>query len=303
MTSTTLPADEVRTYYDHAVLKPPAWKDWIPAYFFCGGLSGASAVLAFGADLTGRRELARRLRVGSLAAIGAGSLFLVVDLGRPLRMYNMLRVVRPTSPMSVGSWLLAAFGTATGAAAATELLGILPRVGAAAAALSAALGPAISTYTAVLVADTAVPVWHEARRELPFLFAGSSAASAGALGCIVGPPEESAPARRLAVAGAALELGAHARMDRTLGELAEPYESGPVGLLRRASAAFTATGAAVLALASRRSRGAAVAGGALILAGSATERFAVFRAGFVSARDPKYVVGPQRRRLEQAPAT
>lgn len=40
--------------------------------------------------------------------------------------------------------------------------------------------PISSTHTGVLVADTATPAWHEARRELPLLFAASAVASAGA---------------------------------------------------------------------------------------------------------------------------
>jgi hypothetical protein len=39
------------------------------------------------------------------------------------------------------------------------------------------------------------------------------------------------------------------------------------------------------------------AGAALVLAGSACERWAVYKAGFQSARDPRYIVGPQRARL------
>jgi hypothetical protein len=37
-------------------------------------------------------------------------------------------------------------------------------------------------------------------------------------------------------------------------------------------------------------------GGGLLLAGSLFERFAVYRAGSRSARDPKYTVLPQRKR-------
>ena len=42
------------------------------------------------------------------------------------------------------------------------------------------LGLPLATYTAALIANTAVPAWHEARRELPFVFAAGAAASAGA---------------------------------------------------------------------------------------------------------------------------
>jgi hypothetical protein len=40
-----------------------------------------------------------------------------------------------------------------------------------------------------------------------------------------------------------------------------------------------------------------MAGAALILMGAAAERWAVFKAGFVSAQDPRYTVKPQRERI------
>ncbi|MDQ3456389.1 MAG: polysulfide reductase, partial [Actinomycetota bacterium] len=54
-----------------------------------------------------------------------------------------------------------------------------PRLGRLAGAGATVLGPAMTTYTAVLLAATAVPGWHEAHRELPFVFARSALASAG----------------------------------------------------------------------------------------------------------------------------
>src|SRR5262249_59382725 len=96
---------------------------------------------------------------------------------------SVLRFSRVPSPMSVGAWLLAGSGAATTAEAACELLGIFPRLRLVPATMSAVLGPPLATYTATLVSDTAIPVWHDARRELPFAFATSAAASAGA-----GPP-------------------------------------------------------------------------------------------------------------------
>src|SRR5437667_790379 len=168
------------SYYGRPILKEPVWRWPVPAYFFTGGLAAGSSLLAAGARLSGNATLARRCSLSALGAIGASTYFLIDDLGRPERFVNMLRVVKPTSPMSMGSWLLAAYGPATGAAAASEVLGILPGVGRAAEAAAAALAPAVATYTAVVVADTAVPAWHEARRTLPFLFASGAAASAGA---------------------------------------------------------------------------------------------------------------------------
>ena len=181
---------------------------------------------------------------------------------------------------------------------ATDLLGVFPRLGRALEVASAVLGPALSTYTAVLITDTSVPVWHEARRELPLVFAASSAASAGAAAAMLTPAIDASPARRLAVGGALAGLGTMELMKRRLGSLlAEPYEREEAGRFGKLSKACTGAGAATMALAGRRSRAAAAAGGALMLAGAVFERWSVFRAGFQSARDPKYTVMPQRERL------
>ncbi|MBV9412987.1 MAG: polysulfide reductase NrfD, partial [Acidimicrobiia bacterium] len=196
-----VPRAEPRTYYDRPVLKKPVWKWYIPAYFFTGGMAGASSTLAFAARLRGNDRLARRAGLISLAGIAASPVFLIADLGKPGRFYNMLRVAKPTSPMSVGTWLISLFGPMSGAAALSDITGLLPGVGRLCEALAAVTGPAVSTYTAVLTSDTAIPAWHEAWRELPIVFAGGSAASAGAAAVLVTPAEDAGPARRLVVLG------------------------------------------------------------------------------------------------------
>jgi formate-dependent nitrite reductase membrane component NrfD len=284
------------SYYGRPILKEPTWTWEVPAYLFAGGLAGGAAVLSAGATLVGNDELARRATLVNLLAITVSPALLVSDLGRPDRFLHMLRVVKPTSPMNVGTWVVSASGTAAGAAGACELLGILPRVRGLATAAAGVLGPFLSTYTAVLVANTAVPAWHEARRELPFVFAGSAAASAGAAVALATPARSAGPARRLAVAGAALELAATEVMERRLGFVGEPYHEGEAGRYSRLAKALTAGGALVTALAGRR-RAGAIAGGALLLGGGLAERWAVYRAGFQSVRDPRYVVQPQRDRV------
>jgi Polysulphide reductase, NrfD len=269
------------SYYGRPVLKQPVWTWEIPVYFFLGGLAGASSALALGARLTGREELARRLHVVAFVGIAVSPALLVSDLGRPERFLNMLRVFKVTSPMSVGSWLLAADG------GAVTLAALGSRAGAWASGL---LGLPLSSYTGALVADTAIPVWHEARRELPLVFAAGAAASAGAAGMLVGPQEESGPARRLAVLGSAAELALTMAMERRLGLYAEVYRRDEAGRFARLAKACLAGGG--LAAAARRRR----LGGVLLLAGSALARWSVYKAGFQSARDPRYVVEPQRAR-------
>ena len=86
-------------------------------------------------------------------------------------------------------------------------------------------------------------------------------------------------------------------MRKRLGFVGEVYERETAGKLARVSKACTAAGAAALATTGRRSRAAAVGGGALVLAGELALRWSVFKAGFQSARDPRYVVTPQRDRV------
>lgn len=296
-----VPPAEPRSYYGRPILKRPVWRWFIPAYFFSGGLSAGSALLAaLARRRLGDDALARRANVTSAGAISASAVFLVADLGRPSRFANMLRVARPTSPMSVGSWLLAAYGPATGTAAACDVLGVLPRLRRVTETGAALLAPAVATYTAVLVADTAIPAWHDARRELPWLFASSATASAGAAALLHTPPSRAGAARRMALLGAAGELAASRAMERRLGPLGRPYREGRSGAMARAARALVASGAVVVAVRGRHSRGAAALGGALVVAGSALERFAVVEAGRASAADPAYVVGPQRERPDSA---
>jgi Polysulphide reductase, NrfD len=289
-------APEATSYYGRPIVKEPVWKPEVPLYFFTGGVAGGAAMLQLGARLAGNDALARRAGLVNLAAISVSPALLIADLGRPARFYNMLRVFKVTSPMSVGTWIVSASGTASGVAALCELAGVLPRVRAAAEGVAGALGPFLSTYTGVLVADTAVPAWHEARRELPLVFGGSAAASAGGAVAAFAPSAVAAPARRFALAGAAVELAALQAMEQRLGDLVgEPYRTGQGGAFGKAAKAATLAGAALMGLAGRR-RAGAIAAGALLCAGSLLERFAVYHAGKASARDPRYTSLPQRAR-------
>src|SRR5438552_3138783 len=92
-----------RSYYGQPVIKPPTWKvPDVPAYLYLGGLSGASSTMALFADLTGRDRLRRTGRIVAAAGATASVAALVHDLGRPARFLNMLRILKPTSPLSVG---------------------------------------------------------------------------------------------------------------------------------------------------------------------------------------------------------
>jgi hypothetical protein len=210
----------------------------------------------------------------------------------------MLRMFKVTSPMSVGSWVLSGAGTAIAVAAANAFTGRFAGPARFAKPGAALLGLPLATYTGALIANTSVPVWREARATLPLVFASGAAASAGAAAAALTPVASAGPARRLALMGAAAELVNTQVMEHRLGPLGKPYREGTSGRLSRAATALTATGAVVLGRWGRRRRAAAVLGGAAILAGAATERFAVFHAGTRSAEDPQQTVGPQRERVD-----
>jgi len=291
---------EFRSYYGRPVLKAPVWKQPdVPVYLFVGGVAGVSAGLAEGAALTGRHGLERWARLAAAGGAATGTVALVHDLGRPERFLNMLRVFKPTSPLSVGSWILAPFGAMSSVAALSHVTGRLRPIGTLAGFGSAVFGAPLATYTATLLCDTAVPAWHEAYREMPFWFAGSAAAAAGGLGAAAAPLNESTPARRLAVLGAAVDVTAEQLVTRRLGMLAEPYHHGRPGTLLRVARGLNIAGATALAV-GRRSRALSVAGGAALAAGSLLTRFGVFQAGLASAKDPKYTVVPQRQRVDRA---
>lgn len=297
-----VPEPEFASYYGRPVIKPPVWKQPdVPMYLFLGGLAGASAVLAEGAAVSGRPALERVARAGAASGAALGTVALIHDLGRPERFLNMLRVLKPTSPLSVGSWVLAPFSGLSTAALASNLTGRLPVLGRLAGVGAGALGPALSTYTAALISNTAVPAWHDAFQEMPWIFAGSGASAAGGLGMLGAPVSQAGPARRLAVIGAATELAASELAVRRLGMIGEPYHQGRPGMLMKTAKALTA-GSAALALLGGRSRVLSGISGAGLLASSALTRFGIFQAGMASAKDPKYTVVPQRERLRRREA-
>jgi hypothetical protein len=288
---------EFTSYYGRPIIKPPVWKTPdVPLYLFLGGAAGSSSIMAAMADLTDRPALTRNARYVSGGAAIASVVFLVHDLGRPERFLHMLRVIKPTSPLSIGSYILAPFSAAAGATAAVELLGWFPRLKRFGGVVAALFGGPLATYTGVLFANTAVPSWHAAHKELPFVFGASGMAAGGGVTMALSPVEEAGPSRKMAVAGAAIELAAMHRVETEFGIVSEPYHEGRAGRLLRAAKSCTAAGAALTVVAGRR-RAGAVAAGALLAAGSLLTRFGVFEAGMASARDPKYTVVPQRERI------
>lgn len=290
--------DEFTSYYGRPVIKEPTWTPEIPIYFFAGGMAGASAGLSFMARLMGRKKLARAATANAFIGIAVSPPLLISDLGVPTRFFNMLRVFKVTSPMSVGSWILSVEGALIGLSAAEEFVGIVPKwMGRLARPLAALLGMPLATYTAALVANTSVPVWHEGRKELPFAFAGGSAMAAGGMAALLAP-SEAGPARRLAIIGGATEAIAMGLSKKSMGKVAEPYSTGTAGKLEKATMACAGGGVVALAAAElAQSRKLGMIGSALAVVGSMFGRWMVYKAGFQSAAAPQYTVEPQRERL------
>jgi len=298
-----VPDVEFGSYYGKPVLNKPVWSaPDIAGYLFLGGLAGASSLIGAAADARGEDRLARVSKTGAAAAAVLSLGALVHDLGRPMRFLNMLRVVKVTSPMNLGAWLLSAYAPAALAAAGAALTGRFRPVGVAGTVGAAALGPAVASYTAVLLSDTAVPAWHDAHREMPFVFVGSGAMAAGGLGLLGAPVAQQGVPRRAGVLGAATEVGCLKLLEHRLGFVGEPYRQGRSGRWMKAGEGLALAGS-VLALLSRGEgrgrRTAGAVGGAMLLAGSACTRLGVFTAGVASAEDPRYTVGPERERAQR----
>jgi formate-dependent nitrite reductase membrane component NrfD len=295
------------TYYGLPVLKEPVWIWSVPAYFYLAGMAGAAGLMEAVARVVAPSEMAglrRRCRLLGSAGTLAGAALLVIDLGRPGRFLNMLRVLRPSSPMSVGAWVVSANGAlATGSALWSDRKGILGRLGTWCALASGVLGPVQAGYTAVLLSCTALPVWSQCRHSLPFLFAGSSMAALAAWLDLAHLTEaEHRAVRRFGLAAKALELAAAVAVERELAasgseRVGRPLRRGLPGLLWYGSQALTATALALsLKKPGRRRR---TWSAFLSTLGALGVRLAVFLAGWPSARDPRATFEPQRRRRSQ----
>jgi hypothetical protein len=198
--------------------------------------------------------------------------------------------------MSMGSWLLTAFGGAVTLALASDVVPALRPLGPLAQGGAAVLGPGVAVYTATLLADTAVPVWHDAAHELPFIFGAGGLASAGNAALLVMGAVESRLARRAVVIGTVCEFVALAAMTKRLGPLVgDVYEHGLPGRFQTIARAC-AGASMLLAFVAPKNATLLRLSGALGLVGLCAQRFSIFEAGKASANDPKYTVIPQRER-------
>lgn len=293
--------DEKPGYYGRSMIKPPEWSDLIPTYFFTGGMAGACATAAFSERIAKNDALARVMLIGAAGGAAVSGFCLIADLKRPERFINMLRVFKPTSPMSVGVYIFSAFGASVFAATLSDLTGIIRPLGRVFEGLGALLGPAMSVYTAVLISDTVVPAWYYGRKSMPMLFAATSLGSAGAFGLMFGSAEDSGTARRMAMLGG---TGVMIALDRLHAELGhrqkEAYEIGEAKMFSTIAKVLNVAGTATAVFA-RKNDVLSKAAGAMLFAAGIVERFGVFRAGCTSAHDPSFTIDAQRARIGEVP--
>lgn len=294
-------AAEGPTYYDRPVIKEPVWIWTIPLYFFIGGAAGATAVLGAAAQLFGGRRLRELVsRCRWISAIGAiiSAVLLIGDLGRPARFLNMLRIFRPTSPMSVGSWILTGFGGLTTLAALfSRRRGLLKGVGDGAGVVSALFGVGLAGYTGVLLSNSVVPLWLATRRSLPVLFMASGMASAAALLDLLPLSRRAATVvRRFGQVGRAAELVAAAVVEREAARVervGRPLQEGLSGQLWKASKWIGGVGLLLSFLPGNR-RGLRIVAALFTIVGSLLLRYGLMAAGKASARDPHATFQQQR---------
>lgn len=265
------------TYRDAPLLKPPVWTWEIPIYFFVGGAAGSAAVIAAAAHFSGTPVDGLARDAKWIALIGAliSPLLLISDLGRPARFLNMLRVLKPRSPMSVGVWTLVLF---SGAAAASLMpIGTLASVATIGAAITGAI---LATYTGVLIGATVIPVWSRNADILPILFGASGLGAAVSILELMG--HRTTAMNALGILAAAVEL---------LVTFALTRRGASGGPLMRGAEVLSGPMALALRLAAIPMPGLRVAAAIVALAGSLATRLAWIDAGRRSTqRNPRSVL-------------
>ena len=286
---------EVTVPVSGPVINAAVWTWEVPLYFWFGGIATGSSFAALACDVAGDHRSAAVARKLTLAAILPGAPLLILDLGRPLRFLHMMRIFKVRSPMSMGAWCLSAFSGAAGAAVTADLLG-RPRLARALGVPTAVLGTYLGSYTGVLLASTAVPVWNRSRSFLPPIFICTGAAGGAAANRLVlaalGVPSGHPTREGLGVvetAAMAAELALSAVNERRLGSLGDALEHGRPGTLLRLAKWGVRAGLASR-LAGRRGGPQVqhVASVLFLLAGLAF-RFAWVGAGRTSAADDEAV--------------
>src|SRR2546421_6450039 len=286
-------------YYGEPVVRPPVWTWEIPIYFFVGGLGGMSAVIALAALLFHHFDVARAAMWVAAVAVVLSPVLLILDLGRPRLFINMLRVFKPQSPMSMGAWILAGFGSCVlpglialelhtfhlFGGSIDQILGIVAEIFVFGSAM---FGMLLATYTGVLIGATAIPAWFLHHRFLPIHFGTAGLGSAAALLELLG--HRIAPLNAIGFFAAAVEsallvwltIDKHGAADRAIHEHSS-------GWLIRIGEILTGPLALVLRL-----FGFVPFAAISFLIGALVSRFGWIAVGKISGSDPESVFAAER---------
>jgi formate-dependent nitrite reductase membrane component NrfD len=273
------------------VINPPVWTWEVPAYFWLGGIASGASWAAVACDVTGDERSARIARIVALGAVSAAPPLLISDLGRPARFLNMLRIVKPRSPMNLGAWALTGFSVFNAAAVGADLLG-MRRAAQGLGGATALVGSYLGSYTGVLLAATAVPLWARSRLLLGPIFvatASATGASATRLALVAtGLPHRHPTRRALGTieTGAMLtELGLSMANERRLHHADDAMKRGGPGIAFTLARTFVTTGLVLRVLRPRLGPASHHAASGLYLLGGLMYRYAWVEAGKTSARD------------------
>ena len=296
-------------YYGIPLLKQPPWTWEVPLYFFVGGAAGSAAVISALADWIGDDEkLASDARWVAVGGATLSSVLLIGDLGRPKRFLGMLRVFKLQSPMSMGAWTLAAFGSAAGAAVFANLVrqryDSLPVriVGQLSQGMAALFGLPLHNYTGVLIGATAIPVWNKNVKTLPVHF-GMSGVQAG-VSVLELAGNENPALNWLALLAAAFETWEGFTLESDSDRVLRPLKRGPSGWITRAGGLFSGPAPLLLRLAavfSKNSRGLRKLAACFGIAGSILTRYGWLAAGRTSAKDFRLPLDIKQKRPQQKP--
>jgi formate-dependent nitrite reductase membrane component NrfD len=309
--------DEAReSYYGLPVIHKAHW-DWrIVAYFFVGGICGAANAIATLSRWHGGKEGESISRIGryvSFAMVVPSMAFLIADLGRPERFLNMLRIMKIRSPMSMGSWILVASHTfltlltidqaaRDGLLSKNNPLVRMVRVAPVRLLDAAGVVPSLmlASYTGVLLAATAVPLW--TRNHLlmgPLFLASAFSNAAAAIALIMGLKKSTSDEakyriERLDMLAMIAEVGLIAAYKSRLSPtISKPLEDGMTGKLHRYGVLSAGIGVPLLLHGSsilrgkHSSRPVSILASTLVLLGGFAFRYVMIYAGHRSADDPK----------------
>src|SRR5215216_7615114 len=304
----TDPEREGRDYYGIPPIKEHTWTWEVPVYFWLGGIGAGAHVTSAIARALGNdnRAFLRASRYTTLFTMILSPVLLIMDLGRPERFYNMLRIVKWRSPMSMGTWALTSFGALTGLVATSQaaedgLLGgdnALARLAGALPArfisvLALPFGFFVGAYTGVLIGATSIPMW--ARNVVlmgPTFLSSALSTGLSAISFVLhlggwGERRTLEALRRAERAALVIEAGLIAASLIRMGKWGRPLFSKKLAPLFVGGTILGGILAPLALLSGRASRPRGLLASVLVLLGGLAFRFAMIEGGRLSTRDPQ----------------